>query len=123
MAQVSNVTIDSNSVRTVIDGLTEVETRLKEALRILTDTAGKKMREWAQTNATWENRTGNARQGIGEKTYWEDDTTLTLAIFHQMEYGVWLELAHERKYAILEQAIESQREELMRAYKRLVGDV
>ena len=38
-----------------------------------------------------------------------------------VDYGIWLELAHEKRFAILEEAIEQNKDELIEAYKRLVG--
>lgn len=121
MADVSGISVDVGSIQSTLLGLHEAESRLKEALRILADTAAKKMERWAKENAKWEDRTTNARQGLRGEGYWEDENNLVVAIMHQVDYGIWLELAMAKKYAILEQALESGKDELIAQYKRLIG--
>lgn len=123
MANLSGIEVDASTVSMTIEGLNRTERTLKASLQIVCDAAAKKMEAWAKQNAPWTDRTGNARQGLRGEAFWEDDKNLVCAVMHQKDYGVWLELAHQRKYAILERAIESKKDELIRAYKQLVGDV
>lgn len=116
------IKIDSASVRTTLKGLDNVQDRLFEALRIISHSASQQMQAYAQTNARWNNRSGNARQKLKGDAYWQNSKVLETVIVHQMDYGVWLELAMGRKYAILEEALQSAAPELIRQYKRLVGD-
>ncbi len=121
MPSVSGITFDSNSMSTFIADLQNTQSRLKQALTILTDVASKKMANWAKENAKWVDRTSNARQGIKGDAYWISDTVITCALSHSVDYGIWLELANEKKYAILEEAIEQNKDELISAYRTLVG--
>lgn len=123
MASLSGINIDRGSINTTIRGLHETESRMKRALEIIADVASKKMADWAKDNKLWEDRTTNATQGLQGKAYWEDDKNLVTAIYHSVDYGIWLELAMNRKYAILEKAIEEGKDDLIRQYKRIVGDL
>lgn len=114
--------IDANSVKTTLAGLERVEGQMFEALRIISHAASQQMQSYAQCNAKWVDRTGNARQKLRGDAYWSDNKILETVIVHQMDYGLWLELALGRKYAILEEALQSAAPELIREYKRLVGD-
>jgi len=120
MANVSGITIDTNSITTLIRNLEERESRLRQAIKILTDAGARKMEAWAKVNARWTDRTGNARQGIKGESMWVDTTKITIALSYSVDYGIWLELAMEKKYAILEEAIEQNKDELIEAYKRLM---
>lgn len=60
---------------------------------------------WMKANAEWADRTGNARQSL----YTDVETLLTeiaLVMDHGVEYGKWLELAHQGRYAIVTRALD-----------------
>lgn len=116
------IKVDAGSIRTTLAGLENVNGRLFEALRIISHSASQQMQAYAQANAKWIDRTGNARQKLKGDAYWKNSKVLETVIVHQMDYGVWLELAMGKKYAILDEAMQSAAPELIRQYKRLVED-
>lgn len=89
-------------------------------LQMLMQTAASKMEAWAKQNAPWTDRTGAARQRLHGEAYWEDSKIVVAAIAHQVDYGIWLELAHQRRFAILEKALEEHRDEIEDAVKVLL---
>lgn len=89
-------------------------------LLMLMQTAATKMEAWAKQNAPWTDRTGQARQRLTGRAYWESPEIVVAAIAHQVDYGIWLELAHQRRYAILEKALEEHKEEIEDAVKILL---
>lgn len=104
-------------------GINKIRNRTETAIMILCNTAAIKMEEYAKNNAVWTDRTGNARQTLEGTTRWVGSKEIEIIVQHHMDYGFWLELAHERHYAILEEAIEENVEELYRALKRFLGQV
>lgn len=118
MASVSGVTVNTSSFIAAAHGY---ESRLKAALFLLADTSSKKMEAWAKQNARWTDRTSNARQTLKGEALWESDVILLCLVKHGVDYGIWLELAHEKRYAILEEAVAAYRDELITEFKRLVG--
>lgn len=116
------VSIDGGSISTSLKNLRAAEKKLLSALEIVSKSASKQMEAYAKKNAKWTDRTGNARQSLSGDSYWADPKTLETVISHHVDYGVWLELAHGRKYAILEEALQSAVPELIQSYKTLVGD-
>lgn len=89
-------------------------------LLMLMQTAASKMESWAKQSAPWTDRTGQARQRLTGQAYWENANIVVAAIAHQVDYGIWLELAHQRKYAILEKTIEEHRGEIEDAVTTLL---
>ena len=104
MADSYTVTIDGNEV---IKNLTELEGRVKAGLEVVGQTVGAQMKSYAQANAPWTDRTGNARGGLDYDCKWEG-TTLDISVFHTVDYGIWLEIAHAQRFAILQDARNSQ---------------
>lgn len=55
-------------------------------------------------NAPWTDRTGNARQGLFGRSFKRGQWGWTIVLFHSVPYGIWLEIAMDRKYKIVEPA-------------------
>lgn len=106
----------------VLKRLEQMQAKTRAALQIIADTAVKAMEAYAKNNARWTDRTGNARQRLKGSTRWEQDA-LIAAISHNVDYGMWLELCHEKKYAILEEALNSQAQNLLDAYQRFLNQL
>lgn len=90
------------------------------AVRILCENGSQKMEQYAKENRPWTDRTGSARQRL--KGSWEKVREgYMVKISHGVNYGVWLEFAHERKYAILLPTIENvAKAQILPAFRNLV---
>lgn len=74
------------------------------AVRIYAETQAKALEGHAKQNRPWTDRTGDARKRLtGYVTDIPKGYRINLA--HGVDYGIWLELAMEKKYAILEPTI------------------
>ena len=76
------------------------------ALKVFQDAASRVETE-ARTNARWEDRTGDARAGLtAQADAAGGDVVLTL--FHTVEYGLWLEVIQNGRFAIIMPTLEEQ---------------
>lgn len=116
----SSIELDRASVRAVQASLEEVETRVNKGLLMISKILAEKVSEWAKREARWTDRTGNARQLLHGKAYNENVYTVVIAICHGVEYGKWLELAHEKRYAILAESLEKNKEMIFREWRKVV---
>lgn len=86
-------------------GLSDFEARLMEAVRAYAQASANKLEAYAKENARWQNHTGDARRRLkGDSLPIENGYKLRLA--HGVDYGVFLEMAHERRFAIIEETIQ-----------------
>lgn len=60
-----------------------------------------------RTEASWTDRTGNARRGLRSFVVTGPDGKVYIYFTHQVEYGVHLELLHQGRYAIIMRTLES----------------
>lgn len=63
------------------------------------------MEQWARDNAPWNDRTGDARAGLeaeAEHMGFRQEIT----IHHTVEYGIWLEVRWNGRYAIIGPTVE-----------------
>ena len=61
----------------------------------------------AKTNAPWTDRTGNARQGLRGFPADLAETMVAIYLTHSAEYGVYLELAYQQRYAVIMPTLEA----------------
>ena len=109
----------SFDTKDVLKRFDKMQEKTRASLKILADAAVKAMETYAKNNAKWTDRTGNARQRLKGSTRWEE-SALIAAISHNVDYGIWLELCNEKKYAILEEALNSQAQNLLDSYQRFL---
>lgn len=71
-------------------------------------------------NKPWTNRTGQATQrltGISKQT---SPTEWTITLSHGVSYGIFLELCHEGKYAIIQPTITAKSGDVMRGFNHII---
>lgn len=71
-----------------------------------------RVEEHAQSNAPWEDRTGNARDGLHA---WAENGVFRHIIWlaHSVSYGIWLEVRWSGRFAIIVPTIEVMGPQLM----------
>jgi hypothetical protein len=75
---------------------------------------------YAKLNAPWTDRTGNARNGLAAQAY-EDGDEVGIVIYHQVPYGIWLEIRWAGEYAIINPTIDVMGPKVMAAYNNLLA--
>lgn len=87
-------------------GLQELDRRTDAAIKELANRGAQEIEDYAKNNAPWVDRTGEARRTLkGSTSPIANGVRITLS--HGVDYGVYLELAHEKRFAILMQAIRT----------------
>lgn len=72
------------------------------------------VREYAQSTAPWVDRSGMARDGLDVDVYEEGDT-VNLALFHTVDYGLWLEVIQSGRYAVIMPTLEALAPQIFRS--------
>lgn len=113
----SSFKIDAESL---INGLQGTESKAMIAIRMYAENSALALQNSARQNARWTDRTGHARQRLtGTALPLSNGYKLRLA--HGVDYGKWLELANERKYAIIEETILNVgQNEIMPGFENLI---
>lgn len=81
--------------------------------------AGKLEREMKE-KAPWTDRTGNARAGLYGTAALEGQEVV-IRLGHTVSYGVYLELAHDGRYAIVKPTQQANKAKLLRDFRELWG--
>lgn len=104
----------------LLNGLANTYDRADAAIRMYADTAALKLEGYAKENRKWTDRTGDARKRLkGDVLTVSNGYKLRLA--HGVDYGIWLELAHEKRFAIIQDTIRIVgQDEIMPGFNKLL---
>lgn len=99
--------------------LESAETKSQVAIRMFAQEGAKKFENYAKMNRPWIDRTGHARQRLkGWAEIFKDKVRIYIG--HGVDYGVYLELCHEKRYAILQPTLNALSKEVIDGYKVLM---
>lgn len=62
----------------------------------------------ARDRAIWEDRTGDARAGLTAQALKPYDGMVQMLLFHTVEYGIWLELIQNGRFAVIMSTLEAE---------------
>lgn len=98
--------------------MSDVETKSQVAFRMLSTEGAKKFENYAKQNRPWTDRTGQARQRL---TGWVEmfSDKIRIHIGHGVDYGIYLELANQKRFAILQQTVNAVSPEILEGFSEL----
>ncbi len=76
---------------------------------------------YAKQNASWEDQTGNARQTLHSFVKELSKDTVELYLAHGVDYGIYLEVAHAGKYAIIYPTLQAHLQDIANMLKGIFG--
>lgn len=85
--------------------LASMESKTDVALRVLAEQGAKKLESNAKNNARWTDRTGNARGRLNGRVQ-PISNGQRLILAHGVDYGIWLELANEKRFSIIPETLD-----------------
>lgn len=83
----------------------QFQSKFEAAVEVLCNNGAQKMEAYAKEKRPWKDRTGDARRRLSGSWKKVPDG-YEIQIAHGVPYGVWLEFAKERRYAILKPTVE-----------------
>lgn len=111
-----SLTFDMSSLE---KGLGLLENKLDIATKMLAETGAVKMQGYAQGHAPWTDRSGRARQTLKGSTE-PYSSGYKVIIAHGVDYGIWLELAHEKRFAIIPDTLNYGEQTVLPAFERMM---
>lgn len=116
MARVRGFQFDPGDM---IDKINSAAAKSEAAIAMYADNAATTLQNYAREHRPWTDRTGHARQRLtGSVARVAQGYQIILA--HGVDYGKWLELAHEKKYAIIQPTIQAKSPEVLSGFNKLL---
>lgn len=101
-------------------GLENLDMKMVAAFDIYCTTAAAKLETHAKKNRPWTDRSNRARETLKGTSELVGGTSARVVLAHGVDYGVWLELAHEKRYAIVEPTVRLQSNEILKGLENFV---
>lgn len=88
--------------------LDKMGTKLGAVVLMYSATKASEIESRMKQQRPWTDRTNMAKVTLNAKVSQPDDHTVRITLAHGVEYGIWLELAHEKNYAIIGPTVREQ---------------
>lgn len=103
----------------MIQKINAAATKSDAAIAMYAENGALMLQNYAREHRPWTDRTGQARQRlIGSVS--RVSAGYEIALAHGVSYGVWLELAHEARYAIIQPTIEAKGPDVLSGFNKLL---
>ena len=85
-----------------------MEKKVGTAVMMYMATQASEREAYMKLNRPWTDRTGMAKTMLNTKVSQPNENTIRLTLAHGVDYGIWLELAHEKNYAIIAPTVREE---------------
>ena len=109
-----------NGTAQVLRNLNRWGKEKKAGIEAVGKLSAQEMAQYSKATARWTDRTGNARQGLKGGFIWRNISQAIIFIAHRVDYGVFLELAHEKRFAILQPTVNRFKNIVLGKLKRIM---
>ncbi len=99
--------LDYNS-SSLSKNLDKMAVKLGTVLLMYSATKASEIQYKMKVNRPWTDRTGMAKTLLNAKVSQPDKNTIRITLAHGVDYGIWLELAHGKNYAIIAPTIREE---------------
>ena len=101
------------------NGLIGAQDKADLAIRMYAEQGALQLQNFAKENRRWTDRTGHARQRLNGYVG-KSENGYRIYLAHGVDYGIWLELAHEKRFAIIQPTILANSNEVMTGFNKLL---
>ena len=88
--------------------LDKMSVKLGAVVLMYAATKASELQAKMKTNRPWTDRTGMAKALLNAKVSQPSKNIVRITLAHGVKYGIWLELAHEKNYAIIAPTIREE---------------
>ena len=96
---------DSSALKKNLD---KMSVKLGAVVLMYASTKASELQFKMKLNRPWTDRTGMAKALLSAKVSQPDKNTIRITLAHGVSYGIWLELAHGKNYAIIAPTIREE---------------
>lgn len=93
---------------TLKKNLDNMSTKLGAVILMYAATKASEIQEKMKLNRPWTDRTGLAKATLRAKVSQPNKDTVRITLSHGVDYGIWLELAHGKNYAIIAPTVREE---------------
>lgn len=88
--------------------LDKMSAKLGAVILMYSATKASELQATMKTKRPWTDRTGMAKALLNAKVSQPSSDIVRITLAHGVDYGIWLELAHEKNYAIIAPTVREE---------------
>lgn len=96
---------DKSSLKNNLD---KMSTKLGAVILMYSATKASELQAKMKVNRPWTDRTGMAKGMLNAKVSQPSSNIVRITLAHGVDYGIWLEIAHEKNYAIIAPTVREE---------------
>lgn len=96
---------DSSTLKKNLD---KMSVKLGAVVLMYSATKASELQAKMKLNRPWTDRTGMAKALLNAKVSQPNQNTVRITLAHGVDYGIWLELAHGKNYAIIAPTVREE---------------
>ena len=108
---------------TLSKNLFGMENKLGAAVLMYVSTKAIEYEAYMKINRPWTDRSFKAKNSLNTKVSQPNSHLIRMTLAHGVEYGIWLELANEKKYAIIGPTINVKGSDLVAGMNNLLSKI
>lgn len=93
---------------TLKKNLDKISTRLGAVILMYSSTKASELQAKMKLNRPWTDRTGMAKALLSAKVSQPNKNIVRITLSHGVDYGIWLELANGKNYAIIAPTVREE---------------
>lgn len=105
----------------LLDTLAKGNEKVNDAIMAALEYKAPEVEAHMKQNAPWTDQTGNARQGLRAQAYDLGGDQKGIILYHQVPYGIWLEVKNSGEYGIILDTIQIMGPEVMKSLENIIG--
>ena len=104
-------------------GIDKLSNKIGAAVMMYCSTKARQLESQMKVQRPWTDRTNMAKATLNAKVSQPNPTTIRITLAHGVEYGIWLELANEKNYAIVGPTIRNESPRVIRDMQDLLNKI
>jgi len=104
-------------------GLVQLDIKMKVMLLMFAQTEATILESYMKVNRVWTDRTSMAKNSLTGRAGYKGESGVRITLAHGVDYGLWLELANEKNYAIVEPTVRLRGPEVIKDMKGLLDKI
>ena len=108
---------------TLKKNLDKMSVKIGAAVLMYSSTKASELQSKMKLNRPWTDRTGMAKALLTARVSQPNPKTVRITLAHGVDYGIWLELAHEKNYAIIAPTIREESPKVVADLNNLMSKI
>lgn len=105
----------------IIKNVGKLNSKFDAALMMYATTKATQLENYMKVNRPWVDRTGEAKRRLSAQAESYKKHGVQIVLSHGVSYGVWLELSHQKRYAIIEPTVRTKGNEVLSGCRDLLS--